>query len=98
MMGTPELADSERQMASHSMVGNASFGLVEECVRLCLKKGGQKVLSLKKYQKLEENATVKQQTYLLQKESVLLFQNVKMEAAKAVMTALLILQRTLNFF
>jgi hypothetical protein len=81
MIGTPESADSEKRMAAHSMVGDASFSLAEECVRLCSEEGrAEGVKSEKKYQKREEQATVKQRTYLLQKESNVLYQNVKMEA------------------
>jgi hypothetical protein len=81
MIGTPESADSEKRMAVHSMAGNASCSLSEECVQLCSEEGrAAGIKSEKKYQKPEEQATVKQRTYLLQKESDILFQNVKIEA------------------
>jgi hypothetical protein len=81
MIGTPESADSEKRMAVHSMAGNASCSLSEECVQLCSEEGrAAGIKSEKKYQKPEEQATVKQRTYLLQKESDVLFQNVKIEA------------------
>ena len=86
LIGTPESTDSVKRMAAHSMVGDASFSLAEECVRLCSEEGrAGGVKSEKKYQKREENATVKQRTYLLQKESDVLYQNIKMEA-KGFMT------------
>jgi hypothetical protein len=74
MIGTPESADSEKRMVAHSMAGNAR---AEKCVRLCSEEGrAEGVKSEKKYQKREEQATVKQH----KKESDVLFQNVKMEA------------------
>jgi hypothetical protein len=80
MIGTPESANSEKRMAAHSMVGDASFSLAEEFVQLCSEEGrSMGVKSEKKYQKREEQVTVKQRTYLLQKESNVLYQNVKME-------------------
>ena len=63
MIGTPESANSEKRMAAHSMVGDASFSLTEECVQLCSEEGRSEGLkSEKKYQKREEQATVKQHT------------------------------------
>jgi hypothetical protein len=81
MISTPESTDSEKRMAAHSMAGDASFSLAEECVQLCSEEGrAEGIKSEKKCQKCEEQATIKQRTYLLQKESDVLFQNVKMEA------------------
>jgi hypothetical protein len=53
MIGTPESAGSEKRMAAHSMVGDASFSLAEKMH--VLKKEGQRALNQKRNTKSVEN-------------------------------------------